>query len=662
LSVIKKSVYSKIIKSLLLSLYILFFLFLNIPSITFFFRDPDQGAQLAKAMEILNGFHPFIHIKGNIYGPLVYYFSALGQFLSGGKLIGEVIVILGGYLTAYLIIYYLIEKITGKILISLLLLTIALTLLPRFYKYYIVLGPAVFLLALYYFVNNDNSQKKLFFLSAGTAITALFRIDFGVYSIVVALIAIVIYKGSDRSNTWIKCIVIYFAFLIMIVLPWIVLVIILSGSLKPFLELFPIIKNMATDLSLPIPVFTQHQVWFSKYNNFSLLFWAFRILPYFTLIILYFNKGIIEQKKKNFIILTSIYTAIIFIQALHRTSFTHLRHCIPLTFILIGWLIGKLIKNKSEWKKFYVVPIIMYLIILLSGWTVFMINNRVLKRYKIALNKGVTNFSYISYSNADLRIKFKKNMYIKTAAIINKYSDKNEPVMFFPIESQLYYFSERMFKKSMGMLGPGRLNTEDQQVLFFKELINSGTNLMADRPFFAYDKIPERNPRFYYPHLMRLIYAEYKIVCKSGDFIILCRDDRFNQYLSNNNHFSKFSEIQSPGKGSNRVNISFDTVNTFPSEEIYHLAHNESMLYITGSIELEKKGFNKKSFLLGLRKGEKLFTSGVAFTDRRDQLNLRFELFSSLFYVNPGEYELIALVKEGEKFRIIDSNIVIAVI
>ena len=96
------------IKYIFVSFLILFFIFLNLPKITSFFADADQGAQLAKGMQILNGMHPFADIKGNIYGPLVFYLSAVGQMISGGRLIGEVLIVVAGYYLAYLLLFYLI--------------------------------------------------------------------------------------------------------------------------------------------------------------------------------------------------------------------------------------------------------------------------------------------------------------------------------------------------------------------------------------------------------------------------------------------------------------------------------------------------------------------------------------------------------------------------
>ena len=55
----------KNLKFFLLGLTIIFYLYIFTPSILFFFRDSNQGAQLSKAQEILNGYHPFIDILGN---------------------------------------------------------------------------------------------------------------------------------------------------------------------------------------------------------------------------------------------------------------------------------------------------------------------------------------------------------------------------------------------------------------------------------------------------------------------------------------------------------------------------------------------------------------------------------------------------------------------
>ena len=57
------------------------YLLLTGPSSFDLLFNPDMGSQLTKGMEILHGRHPFLEVDSGVYGPAIFYLSALGQFL-----------------------------------------------------------------------------------------------------------------------------------------------------------------------------------------------------------------------------------------------------------------------------------------------------------------------------------------------------------------------------------------------------------------------------------------------------------------------------------------------------------------------------------------------------------------------------------------------------
>lgn len=651
-----------IYKLLLITTLISLFLFLNTPPISFFFRDPDQGAQLAKAMEILNGIHPFINIKGNIYGPLVFYMSALGQFFSGNKLIGEVIIILLGYFIAYFSIFYLIEKISKRFYVSFILLMIALTLLPRFYKYYIALGPALFLLAVYYYIHDDNDSKSVLFLSLSIGLNILFRFDFGIYSFVVFILTLIIVNRGKRTGE----LILQFSKTVLIVsgviLPWVIFVIVKSGSFSKFFELFSIIKGIGRGLSLPIPVFNLTESLLSQYNNFSLLFWLFRLLPFFVLIILYLLRKEIEDKEKFFIFITSVYCMLIFMQVLHRTSMSHLFQAIPISFILLGWMSSILITNMQGKTKVLKIPIFMILIFFVIGWGVFIDNNKIIKRYNIKLKKGGSDYKFFTYSKSELRKRFNKNKNIQVVNLINEFTEQNEPVLFIPIESQLYYFSERLFQTSMGVLGPGRLKNKQDEIDFFNEISESGTKIIIDRPFFTYDRIKERNPRYYYPALMNLIYSHYRIVGRSGDTIILCNDDRFEKRLMESKYKFRLVDANANKSTLSDVEISIDSINTFPVDKSMLKISHDSFIFSKGTLKIDLNKFSKNYLFFGLMNNSEVYISKFRFVKKLSKNSYKIDLFSSLNSANTGSYELVIAYGNDKNLAIKNTNIFVSVL
>ena len=126
------------------------FLLINTPPAWYYLLDPDQGYQLAVADQILRGFHPFVDVLGSNYGPLVFYLSAFGQLVSDGRLIGEIALVISGYAAGYFLLFGITLQSTKSRWLSFSLLAFALLLMPRFYKYYVVLGPAVYATALFF--------------------------------------------------------------------------------------------------------------------------------------------------------------------------------------------------------------------------------------------------------------------------------------------------------------------------------------------------------------------------------------------------------------------------------------------------------------------------------------------------------------------------------
>ena len=267
----KKFINLSLLKYVLTGLTIIFLLYLYTPSLFFFFRDSNQGGQLSKAQEILKGFHPFVDIMGNIYGPLVFYFSALGQLLSGNRLIGEILIVFIGYVSSYVLLYYLMEKITKSFVISYLLLIVSLTFLPKFYKYYIVFGPILVIFSIYYFLFKRVDYKGVAFLGFSTGISILFRFDFGVYAFIVGLMAVYLALRNRGKNILINHLTCFISAAFITGLPFLFFLILNNRFPGAIIETFQVVVGMAHGLDLPAPIFDVQQSLFSVYNNTSLL-------------------------------------------------------------------------------------------------------------------------------------------------------------------------------------------------------------------------------------------------------------------------------------------------------------------------------------------------------------------------------------------------------
>ncbi len=637
-----------IFKYLVISISILMFIILNTPFITFFFRNPDQGAQLAKGMGILNGIHPFINIKGNIYGPLVFYMSALGQLLSNNRLIGEVIIIVFAYFLSYLLLYYLMEKVSKSFIISFTLLIISLSFFTRFYVYYIVLTPILVLFFIYYLIFKRSDFKGIFLLGLFCGITALFRFDVGVYAFVISFVTITIFFKENGIKVLKRNVLFFLSTLFLSISPFLFFLIVNNKFPISLIETIEIIIGMAHSLSLPDPVFDLHQSFFSIYNNISFIFWFFRIFPFLVLIVLYVLWKKIEDKERLFVLVGSIFSILIFIQALHRTDKDHILEVIVLQFVLLAWIFGlfrnEIVKGNLSIK----IPIILIASLLLFTWASFIVSYNIIRNMRRSFKNEFANYKTFFYTNEFMRKKFKNNKHIGIIDLVNKNTKKNESVFFMPLSPQYYYFSQRVFKTSLGVLGPGRLTTREKQKKFFRELINSKTNVIIDFPDFKYDKNIKRSTRYYYPHLMKLIYSNYKIIKKLGDRILLCRDGRFDKFLINGSHsFNKMLFENTIFKSKN-ILVNLYKTNTIPTELTKRITTIKNGILFC-NINIQNENCKKRKYFLGLRKGRKLY-----FTNLRSRNYVKakdffeYEVFSSTSSVPVGSYKLIVFYSSGE--------------
>jgi len=217
-----------------------------------------------------------------------------------------------------------------------------------------------------------------------------------------------------------------------------------------------------------------------------------------------------------------------------------------------------------------------------------------------------------------------------------------------PVGPQLYYYSERVFKTSLGVLGPGRLTTKKKQLSYFQELIDTKTNVIIDFYEFNYDRIVTRNPRYYYPYLMKLIYSNYKIIRRFGNRTLLCRDERFNKFLINKSpSFDKMLFEDTVFKRENFL-VNVYKTNTIPTELAKRITIIKNGVLFC-DINIKNKSNKIKKYYLGLKKGSELyFTNLKRLTYRETNNSLEYEVFSSTSGVPVGLYKLIVFYSRGE--------------
>ena len=167
---------------------------LRAPSPQTVIADSDGAHQVAGARQVALGLHPFVHWR-SIYGPLVFYVSHLVDVVSGGRPAGELVLCAFAYVLAYTLMF-LCARYLSSTLPALVATLCAIATLPRFYKYYVLLMPALVLMAALTYLRRP-SRSRLVLISGCVAIAGLFRADLGIYGAACAATAV----GTEAFST-----------------------------------------------------------------------------------------------------------------------------------------------------------------------------------------------------------------------------------------------------------------------------------------------------------------------------------------------------------------------------------------------------------------------------------------------------------------------------
>jgi hypothetical protein len=296
-------------------------------------EDSDHGYQLAGAQQVLAGEHPFVDFH-DVYGPLVYYASALGQRASGGRVIGELAVVLLGWVTAYTLLLRLFLRGGVPWWASVGATATTLLVQPESYKYYMVLGPVVVITALWSWVERPGRWRMLA-LGAAIAGAGLFRPDVGVFSFAASAIAVgVALPGwRERATAWLALT----GAVLLAAAPWLAWVA-WHGGLEAYLLNSSVDAwKVAVGLSLPWREFDFSAGGSLRANAAAYLhrlpgLWC--VLGVVGLACHWRRLDGVERARWAGV---AAYAILSLLQASHRVSWAHTRDVLPLILLLMVW-------------------------------------------------------------------------------------------------------------------------------------------------------------------------------------------------------------------------------------------------------------------------------------------------------------------------------------
>jgi len=512
--------------------------------------DPDFGSQLSKGQSILFGKHPFINIDSSVYGPAIFYLSALAQWVDTSRLLPEVILIYLGYLFSYLVFCFILKKESQDRKLVFFFAFICIAAFPRFHKYHVLIGPAIFIGSLYWLKNTNSIKTIAIVLAVASAICGLFRIDFGIYSAIASFIYLffLVVNEDDKKKSYLKYIGIYTIIAVATVLPWIIFIAI-QGNIVETIEVFyRTTIGVHLGLAKPLPDYKLEQFPLSRENKHITLYILLKLAP--ILIITLVMLGHIKKKepdvgwaasnivllpldrRKLKLVVLSIVSYLYFLQASHRIDMPHIKQALPMVLLPIFLSVGYWKEKNGKREKItllltIVVTIIM--VVILKHPKLFRIESYQIDNIQTIIEGWKKTKHEIITEALESKSNRNAQQYAETLSYVTKLTEKTDPVLILPFTAQAYYYVSRRFDTPFGWLNPGRFIYPGVEEKFINSLAN--TKVVLDKPYFSFDGLEERNMRHYAKKLSRHLYEKYGIVRVIGENIVLANDqDIIKQY------------------------------------------------------------------------------------------------------------------------------------
>jgi len=498
-----------------------FWVLLKIPNPVSFVQDNDWGFQLTGANQIINGIHPYIDFV-IYYGPLVHYTSAIALLLSGGNPIGEIILVVSSYTLAYFIFYIILMKSNNNFGLSFISTTIALILMPRMYKYYILIWPLLVIYFIWGYLDKP-SNKRLFCLSIIVVVTGLYRQDFGIYAYISSITAVIFqnYKVAlQNAKIIIKDILNFTIYTIIISLPWLIWLI-LNKSLENYFSYSTYITFKAVNsIAKPLILWDWTNA-FSRGNVFILIYYIFQSLPAISFIFLVYQRNKFKLIEIQKIFILAIMSQLTMLQSIHRIDVPHFLQSVPLGLILFTWITSKSynyfrVEGTRIISVFRFFPLIIYLFVINSSLMLgsipdhsFSESSNYLKLYQLNRNDLIDLLSKNYPENAGLKII----RYVRSC------SKNDDQILAYVRLTSLYYITDRGFPGNVMSINPG-FPTPAWEKVIINDLETQNAIIFVDRINFSYDGNEANKFGNYSPNLHKYLYDNFIEIINFRDYTI----------------------------------------------------------------------------------------------------------------------------------------------
>ena len=475
------------------------FFILIVPSADYFISDPDGGYFLEGALQVFRGGEvPQVDFYAS-YGPLNFIFRAGVMKLFGISLFSEFIYVTVGYTIAYTLIFWTVRRFILSQGAAWTVLLLALIAHPRYYKFFVILIPALTIFSAYLYLKL-RSLGALFLMGVVICISFLFRHDFGVYAAISEIVLIASLRDIHIQKR-IGIILTLGAFTFICLLPWGIWLI-FQGALGEYItNLIQVTFEQSDKMSLPHPLLH----WKGSLSVLYLCFYGELLILLGALLIQWKHIEVNYRPLLNAIAIMALFTLL---QSAFRSDYPHLLQGVGSIFIAIGvyWNIDwKNIRIQNIWRALAIVPMLVAAYVLIDDYHQLLNLTKGNVGENIKFVKTDRSQMYLDDGKVSVQDKGKYMM----LTLMRGCTGHDEKVVVYPFAPQLAFFADRLIGSDTLAIAPGYYNTEANQDRAIKAIERDNVRLVLWDESKNFDSIPDRNSTVTHPIIHAFITQNF---------------------------------------------------------------------------------------------------------------------------------------------------------
>ncbi|MGE3499326.1 MAG: hypothetical protein AB7N53_15680, partial [Candidatus Binatia bacterium] len=486
-------------------------------------RDNDWLHQLGGANQILRGEHPFIDWRTD-FGPLRYYPSALAQLLLGERTLSELLLVTVAYTAAYAMLFRYMWLASGRLPIAAALLFVSLMLAPRLFKYYVMLGPVLCLGASWRYIDRPG-RASLAWLAAAVTLTGLFRIDFGAYAALAAVVTIATEPAPARAR--LLQVVRLCGYAALFASPWLVWLAVRGGIDNYLLDTFSNAPRHAAAMSLPFPRFDWSAPLLAPGNALALLYLCFYSLPLIAVVAAAGLHTPGEHRAWRKVVCTAALAQAVLLHAAHRSGYSHLLQSIPICFVLLAWLAGRAWPRGrtlfAASRPALVGTAALAIALGVAAWGAVRVGGWPSRQ----AGRGLAAFSQHGMPRSalvdHLAATHPDDPLLGAIEYVRRCTEPTDHLIALPPWIGVYYFADRKFAGGQPVWSPGFFSTDLDQRRWIDTVRRQRPALAIGDGSYTLDGRPERRFATYSHLVMQYVLAQYAPIGSFGPIALRAR-------------------------------------------------------------------------------------------------------------------------------------------